>query len=280
MGSPCSTPPPRPASARWPDAPTAGWPNLLDGEIARWRAVDPMLAEPLRALEALVVAGGKRLRPAFCHWAFVGAGGDPDDLRVVDAGASLEMLHAFALVHDDVMDGADTRRGRRTAHLAFADEHAAGHWRGEARRFGEGAPSSSATSPTCTPTSSWATCPPTWPTVWHELRLELNIGQYLDLAGTGRGRPRPGAGRPHRPLQVRQVHDRAAAARGAALAGPGRPGGPAVGLRRPAGRGVPAARRRARRLRGPGPHRQARGPGPAGGQAHPAAGRGGRAGRG
>ena len=86
--------------------------TLLDAEVARWRAVDPDLATPIGALRDLVAAGGKRLRPAFCHWAFVGAGGDPDDPVVVDAGASLELLHTFALVHDDVMDGSDQRRGR------------------------------------------------------------------------------------------------------------------------------------------------------------------------
>ena len=43
------------------------------------QAVDPAIAVPLRALRHLVDAGGKRLRPAFCYWAFVGAGGDPDD---------------------------------------------------------------------------------------------------------------------------------------------------------------------------------------------------------
>src|SRR4051812_14803301 len=79
---------------------------LLDAELARWSAVDADLAEPLVALHDVVGAGGKRLRPAFCHWAFVGAGGDPDDPRVVDAGAALELLHTMAVVHDDVMDDA------------------------------------------------------------------------------------------------------------------------------------------------------------------------------
>src|SRR5687767_14866533 len=112
--------------------------DLLASEIDRWRQIDPEIEQPLRALGRLVDAGGKRLRPAFCYWGFVGAGGDADDPRVVDAGAAFEMLHAFALVHDDVMDGSDTRRGARTAHLTFADEHRAAGWRGESRRFGEG----------------------------------------------------------------------------------------------------------------------------------------------
>ena len=84
------------------------------------------------------MGGGKRLRPAFCFWGYLAAGGDPDDARVIDAGAAFEMLQAFALVHDDVMDGSATRRGARTAHLAYGDRHVDAGWRGEPRRFGEG----------------------------------------------------------------------------------------------------------------------------------------------
>ena len=184
MGSRSSAPPSLGALAGRVDGRLA---DLLDGEIARWRAVDPLLEEPLLALESLVLAGGKRLRPAFCHWAFVGAGGDVDDPRVVDAGAALEMLHAFALVHDDVMDGSDTRRGRRTAHLAFADEHAARHWRGEARRYGEGAAILVGDLAHVYADALMGDVPADVADVWRELRLELNIGQYLDLAGTARG---------------------------------------------------------------------------------------------
>ena len=110
--------------------------DLLDSEIARWTALDPELTAPLESLATLVRSGGKRLRPAFCHWGWVGSGGDPDDPVVADAGAAFELLHAFALVHDDVMDGSATRRGARTAHLDHATRHAVGGWRGEAQRWG------------------------------------------------------------------------------------------------------------------------------------------------
>jgi geranylgeranyl diphosphate synthase type I len=160
--------------------------GLLADEIARWLVVDPVLVEPLRSLQRLVDAGGKRLRPAFCHWAFVGAGGDHDDPRVVDAGAAFEMLHAFALVHDDVMDGSDVRRGERTAHLAFADEHRTAGWRGEGRRFGEGAAILIGDLAHVYADQLLGDVAGDVWSVWNELRLELNVGQYLDLVGTAR----------------------------------------------------------------------------------------------
>ena len=84
-------------------------------------------------ISRLVLAGGKRLRPAFCHWGFVGAGGDPADPMVVNAGATFELMHAFALFHDDVMDDAASRRGNVTTHTVFAEHHRDGGWLGERR---------------------------------------------------------------------------------------------------------------------------------------------------
>jgi geranylgeranyl diphosphate synthase type I len=161
---------------------------VLEGELERWSAVDPDLAEPLAALRDLVGAGGKRLRPAFCHWAYVGAGGRPDDDAVVDAGAALELLHTFALVHDDIMDGSATRRGTDTIHVQFEAEHALDGWRGEARRFGEGVAILVGDLAFVYADQLLAGAPPAAHHVFNELRLEVNVGQYLDLLGTARGR--------------------------------------------------------------------------------------------
>jgi geranylgeranyl diphosphate synthase type I len=161
---------------------------LLGCELERWQAADPGLAEPFGALRDLVLAGGKRLRPAFCYWAFVGAGGDPDDPAVVDAGAALELLHTFALIHDDIMDGSSIRRGTETIHVAFEERHALDGWRGEGRRFGEGVAILVGDLAFVYADRLLAGAPPPAIEVFTELRVEVNVGQYLDLVGTARGR--------------------------------------------------------------------------------------------
>ncbi|MDQ6727555.1 MAG: polyprenyl synthetase family protein, partial [Actinomycetota bacterium] len=160
---------------------------LLDAELERWSAVDPDLAEPFAALRDLVLAGGKRLRPAFCQWAYVGAGGRPDDPAVVDAGAALELLHTFALVHDDIMDDSARRRGLPTIHTTFEDRHRREAWRGEGRRFGEGVAILMGDLSFVYADLLLAAAPADAIAVFTELRLEVNIGQYLDLLGTARG---------------------------------------------------------------------------------------------
>jgi geranylgeranyl diphosphate synthase type I len=159
---------------------------LLDADLARWRAVDPDLDGPLRSLRDLVMAGGKRLRPAFCHWAFVGRGGDPADPRVVEAGAALELLHISALIHDDVIDGSQRRRGMATVHAESERRHAFRSWRGDPGRFGEGTAilvgdMASVYADILLGNASRAAIG-----VFDELRLEVNAGQLLDLLGSAR----------------------------------------------------------------------------------------------
>ena len=173
---------PPPSLARIGDAVTARVDALLAGEEGRWAAVDPDLAEPIAALRALA-AGGKRLRPAFCHWGFVGAGGAADDPRVVDAGAALELLHGFAIVHDDVMDGSAWRRSRPCVHVEFTGRHTARNWRGDARRFGDGAAILVGDLAFVYADRLLRGAPAAALEVFDELRLEVNIGQYLDLVG-------------------------------------------------------------------------------------------------
>jgi geranylgeranyl diphosphate synthase type I len=160
---------------------------FLEPELARWAAFDPDLRDPMAEIGRLVLLGGKRLRPAFCHWGFVGAGGHPDDPVVTDAGAAFELMHAFALFHDDVMDDADGRRGQPTTHTTWSARHAAGGWHGESRRFGEGVAILIGDLAFVYSDQLMAGANPTAWRIWNELRIELNVGQVLDILGSVRG---------------------------------------------------------------------------------------------
>jgi geranylgeranyl diphosphate synthase, type I len=161
--------------------------DLLVTETSRWEAVDQALADPLRSLRSLVATGGKRLRPAFCSWGYVAGGGTVDDPCVVAAGAALELLHTFALIHDDIMDGSATRRTLPTIHIDYAGRHRRHQWRGEARRFGDGAAILIGDLAFVYADQLMNGAPPPAIDVFNELRLEVNVGQYLDLVGTATG---------------------------------------------------------------------------------------------
>ncbi|MFH8880558.1 polyprenyl synthetase family protein [Streptomyces californicus] len=79
--------------------------------------IDPSLA-PVAAQVEAAVADGKRLRAAFCYWGWRGAG-QPDSAALLRAAASLELVHAAAVVHDDLIDDSALRHGRPTAHVAL-----------------------------------------------------------------------------------------------------------------------------------------------------------------
>ncbi len=158
--------------------------GLLTHERERWSALDPALAEPIDALLDLVMLGGKRLRPAFCHWGYVAAGGRADHPEVVEAGAAFELLQAFALIHDDVMDGSSMRRGAPAVHRRFLDRHQQAAWPGESRRFGEGAAILIGDLALVYADQLLPAQRPGVPELWDELRVELNVGQYLDMLGT------------------------------------------------------------------------------------------------
>jgi geranylgeranyl diphosphate synthase type I len=110
--------------------------RALEAFLARQRealgGIGDDLLPCLDAMEGLL-AGGKRLRPAFCYWGWRAAGGQ-DCPQIFTAAAALELLQASALVHDDVMDASDTRRGGPAVHRQFASRFAAGKL-GPAARF-------------------------------------------------------------------------------------------------------------------------------------------------
>jgi geranylgeranyl diphosphate synthase type I len=115
---------------------------FLDEQAVRLAPLGDDAARLLAEARASV-SGGKRFRAAFCYWGHHAvAGSSYDDVvddALVRACASLELLHASALVHDDYMDASDTRRGRPATHRGFAAEHRADRWRGDPEQYGASA---------------------------------------------------------------------------------------------------------------------------------------------
>ncbi|TYK47941.1 polyprenyl synthetase family protein [Actinomadura decatromicini] len=149
------------------------------------------LAPLMSALDALL-GGGKRLRPAFCYWGWRAAGG-ADGPDIVTAAASLELLQASALIHDDVMDSSDTRRGQPSVHRRFEALHRAQSWPGDGEAFGGGA--AILLGDLCLAWSSemFETCGLAEAVrgrgraVYDLMRTEVMCGQYLDMLEGTRG---------------------------------------------------------------------------------------------
>jgi geranylgeranyl diphosphate synthase type I len=86
-------------------------------------------------LERFLLDSGKRLRPIFAYVGFLGAAKNPTP-QMIAAFASLELVHVCALIHDDVMDGSDTRRGAPAIHKSFENLHKSKNLTGSAEQFG------------------------------------------------------------------------------------------------------------------------------------------------
>lgn len=145
----------------------------------------------LNTLEELL-DGGKRLRPTFAYWGWRSRGGVPDG-PIITAAASLEFLQAGALIHDDVMDGSDTRRGRPAAHRRLAALHHSRGYVGSSEAFGVGSAillgdlclswsDEMLTASGLDPAAVQAARP-----YFDEMRTEVMAGQYLDLLEQVRG---------------------------------------------------------------------------------------------
>ena len=96
--------------------------------------LDPVSSE----IENFLLNSGKRLRPIFAYVGFIASGSKPN-LEIIKACASLELVHVCALIHDDVMDNSDTRRGAPSIHKLFESKHLDQKLSGSATQFGDAA---------------------------------------------------------------------------------------------------------------------------------------------
>lgn len=114
-----------------------------DKTLGRWitnrrkRAVesDTEGIELVDTVARLVESGGKRVRPAIVWFSHLACGGEEKD-RAMLLAIACELLHTYLLVHDDIMDHAELRRGESTAHVEFAQLHVHREWNGDAEDYG------------------------------------------------------------------------------------------------------------------------------------------------
>jgi geranylgeranyl diphosphate synthase type I len=112
--------------------------SVTDAVVAPLRSIDDKLAVFAEHCTTAVTAGGKRLRPRFAYWAWrVGSSPGADEGPIVRLAAALEMLHAAILVHDDVIDGSELRRGEPSVRAALAGRHREQAWFGGSVAFGD-----------------------------------------------------------------------------------------------------------------------------------------------
>lgn len=112
-------------------------------------AIGSQFAHAISLLRDFTVDGGKRVRPMFA-WAGIragveGGGGSfdfpfpdatPDPQSLLTAISAMEFIQACALIHDDIIDQSDTRRGSPTTHRRFTAQHCEHAWAGESQHYG------------------------------------------------------------------------------------------------------------------------------------------------
>ena len=159
---------------------------FLNFESAYLNSISTELSPVSEALTAFLLDSGKRLRPLFAYAGFAAAGGSLEK-PVVRAMAALELLQACALIHDDLMDGSDTRRGKPSIHRHFETIHVQDELDGFAPQYGLSAAvllgdlalvwSDQMINSAGLTAEQFARVFP----YYNEMRVELMAGQFLDI---------------------------------------------------------------------------------------------------
>jgi len=160
--------------------------ELLGAEETAWKQRGAPSHDAVDALAAFM-DGGKSLRPRFCFWGHRAGGDGPESPHLLAACAALELLHAFALIHDDLMDASPTRRGNPALQHQLTAQHCAQGWAGGAEQYGTAVAMLAGDLAFALASRLAAGLPPRAQEIWHELVAELTCGQYMDMAGAARG---------------------------------------------------------------------------------------------
>ncbi|EST24944.1 hypothetical protein N566_24755 [Streptomycetaceae bacterium MP113-05] len=185
-------------TARAVEALLASW---LGQRLAEAGTLDRLFCDEVaRPVAEFVLRGGKRLRARFAWWGWRAAGGPAEGDEAETAlkvAASLELLQALALIHDDVMDRSELRRGEAAVHVGFAARHRGAGLTGSAEDFGLGGALlagdlalvwaeemfAEAHHPEATAANVRS--------LWRAMRTEMVAGQYLDLRTQAAAEPSP-----------------------------------------------------------------------------------------
>lgn len=107
------------------------------GDSSRYiNSIGPELSSVAQEMSSFLLNGGKRFRPLLSCIGSISVDGAEVSDATIKASASLELLHACALIHDDVMDGSDTRRGRASVHRHFESLHRSNSLSGDSAGYG------------------------------------------------------------------------------------------------------------------------------------------------
>ena len=158
--------------------------DLLAAEQATWKEYGAPWQDVPQAL-ACYLDGGKALRPRFCYWGHA-VSGKRAGAALLRACAALELMHAFALIHDDLMDGSDMRRGVPSLHRQLAAEHRRHGWAGDSDGYGQAIAMLTGDYAFALAGQLTATLPLRARLVWGRVVNELTAGQFLDLTGAAR----------------------------------------------------------------------------------------------
>jgi geranylgeranyl diphosphate synthase type I len=194
--------------------------SRLDGFLAEQGAALASISPDLDVIEQSareLLAGGKRFRALFCYWGWRSVAALNDDSwtgdsfgdaelaqldPVVSVASALEIFHAAALVHDDIMDNSDLRRGQPSLHRRFEALHGERAWSGSGRQYGGAAALlvgdlllawsdqlfEAGAALARTPDAASAAR-----AQFSLMRTEVTVGQYLDMLEETSWRTRPSA---------------------------------------------------------------------------------------
>ena len=110
--------------------------SFLDDSSRYINSIGPELTSVAQEMSSFLLNGGKRFRPLLSCIGSISVDGAEVSDATIKASASLELLHACALIHDDVMDGSDTRRGRASVHRHFESLHRSNSLSGDSAGYG------------------------------------------------------------------------------------------------------------------------------------------------